>query len=154
MSSSTDAPAPAGVERLAYDASTRDVAGARRIAIAVVVIGAALVAGLARTWWAYLLALGSLVAVRFWARRVVDARAEERSLVGTCLELGTEAIEIPRHGRPAERLAWADLERVEVDHERLLVVLRTRAGLEIEIEPSFGGLGLEGLARRIEQRRG
>jgi len=141
------------IERLAYDDSARDVASARRVAIAVVVIGAALVAGLARTWWAYLLAIGSLVAVRFWAQRVVAARTEERSLAGTSLELGPEQIAIPRHGRPIELVAWSDLERVEVDHEKLLVVLRTRTGSEVEIEPTFGGLGLEGLAQRIEGRR-
>lgn len=150
MSSSSDERA---TERLAYDDSTRDVATARRVAIAVVVIGAALVAGLARTWWAYLLAVGSLVAVRFWARRVVDARTEDRALSGTSLELGPDAITIPRHDSSTERLPWNELDRVEVDHEKLVVVLRTRAGAEVVIEPTFGGLGLEGLARRIEDRR-
>jgi hypothetical protein len=142
-----------GVERLAFDRSSRDVASTRRIAIGATVVGAALLAGLARTWWAYGIALVSLAAVRFWARRVTSADAEQRVLEGRALELDGEGLSIPRADGETTRIAWRELERVEIDHERLLVVLQLRDRGEVEIEPTFGGLGLDGLARRIEARR-
>lgn len=141
------------VERLAFDRSSQDVARTRRLAIGATVIGAALLAGLARTWWAYGIALVSLVAVRFWARRVTSADAEQRVLEGRAIELDGEGLAIPRADGETTRITWRDLDRVEIDHERLLVVLRTRDGSETEIEPTFGGLGLDALARRIEAAR-
>jgi hypothetical protein len=140
-------------ERLAFDRSSQDVAHTRRIAIGATVIGAALLAGLARTWWAYGIALLSLVAVRFWARRVTSADAEQRALEGRAIELDDEGLSIPRADGETTHVSWSALDRVEIDHERLLVVLRQRDGSEAEIEPTFGGLGLDALARRIEARR-
>lgn len=146
-------PAAAATTRLVFDRSSADVARTRRVAIGAVVIGAALLAGLARTWWAYGLALLSLVAVRFWAQRVTTADAEQRALEGRALELDDEGLSIPRADGEPTRISWSALERVEIDHERLLVVLRRPDGSEVEIEPTFGGLGLDELARRIEASR-
>lgn len=140
-------------ERLPFDRATADVAWTRRVAIGVTVIGAALLAGLARTWWAYGVALASLVAVRFWAMRVTTAAHEEKQLAERAIELDDEGVSIPRASGETTRVAWSELARVEIDHERLLVVLRRTDETEIEIEPTFGGLGLEGLAARIESRR-
>lgn len=139
--------------RLVFDQSSADVARTRRAAIAAVVIGGALLAGLARTWWAYGLALLGLVAVRFWAQRVTTADVEQRALEGRALELDDEGLSIPRADGEPTRIAWRALDRVEIDHERLLVVLRLGDGSEAEIEPAFGGLGLDELARRIEASR-
>jgi hypothetical protein len=140
------------VERLAYDRADADVASLRALAIGTVVIGAALLAGLAQAWWAYAVALGSLVAVRFWARQVSGARARAPQLEGRALVLSDEGVEIPRAAGETSRVRWTELERVEIDHDRLLVVLRTRDA-EIEVEPCFGGLGLDELARRLDARR-
>lgn len=142
-----------GPERLVFDGASRDVATTRRIAIGAVVIGGALLAGLARTWWAYGVAALGLVAVRFWAQRVTGAAHQERALAGRALELGAHGLSVPQSDGSLTDIAWSQLGRVEVDHERLLVVLRLRDEREIEIEPCFGGLGLDGLARRIESRR-
>lgn len=136
-----------------FDRATADVAWTRRVAIGVTVVGAALLAGLARTWWAYGVAILSLVAVRFWAQRVTTAAHDETQLADRALELDDHGVSIPRASGETTRIAWADVARIEIDHDRLLVVVRRVDDTEIEIEPSFGGLGLEGLAARIESRR-
>lgn len=146
-------PAGAAATRLVFDRSSAEVARTRRVAIGAVVIGAALLAGLARTWWAYGLALLSLVAVRFWAQRVTTADVEQRALEGRALELDGEGLSIPRAEGEPTRVTWSALDRVEIDHERLVVVLRLGDDSEVEIEPAFGGLGLDELARRIEACR-
>ncbi|GAB4198399.1 MAG: hypothetical protein OHK0013_07450 [Sandaracinaceae bacterium] len=143
---------PADPERLAYDRSEADVATLRRVAIGVVVVSAASVAALAQTWWAYLVAGASLVAVRFWARKVSDIHARAPALRGRALVLSDEALEIPTERGEAVRLAWREVEGIEIDHDRLVVVIRTRNG-EWELEPSFGNLGLDDLARRLDARR-
>ena len=154
MSSSTEASSEdASRERLPFDRANADVAWTRRVAIGVTVIGAALLAGLARTWWSYAIAVVSLVAVRFWAKRVATASHEQTVLADRALELDDDGLSLPRASGETTRLAWRDLARVEIDHDRLVVVLRKKDETEIEIEPSFGGLGLEALAARIEARR-
>ncbi len=155
MSSSSDhgAARDTGRERLAFDAATADVAWTRRVAIGVVVLGAAVLAGLARAWWAYLVAVGSLIAVRFWAMRVTTAAHEQTQLADRALELDAVGIAIPRVSGEVTRAAWSEIERVEIDHDRLLVIVRQKDGVEVEIEPTFGGLGLEGLAQRIDAAR-
>ncbi len=150
--SSSSEPA-SGVERLAFDGAVHDVATTRRIAGVLVVIGAALLAALARTSWAYVVAALALVAARFWARRIAAASGEERALAARALELGERGVDIPRPDGSTSHVAWTELRRIEIDHERLLVVLRLEGEREVEIEPSFGGLGLDALARRIEAHR-
>lgn len=154
MSSSADRAAlsEARAERLAYDRADADVARVRAVAMGVVVVGAALLAALAQAWWAYAVGLGSLVAVRFWARQVSASGGRAAALAGRALVLTDDGIEVPSLEGEAHRVPWSELERVEIDHDRLLVVLRTRGG-ELEVEPFFGGLGLDELARRIEARR-
>jgi len=138
-------------ERLVYDRADHDVALVRRAGIAVVTIGGALLAALAQTWWAYGIALGGFVAVRFWARHASAERARAPALEGKALLLGEDAIEVPREDGSVTRVGWRELERVEVDHDRLVIVLCTPSGEE-SIEPHFGGLGLDELARRIDAR--
>jgi hypothetical protein len=139
-------------ERLAYDRSEADVATLRRVAIGVVVVAGASLAALAHTWWAYLVAGSGLIAVRFWAQKVSDARARTPGLAGRALVLTDDALEIPRTANEATTVAWRDVDAIELDHDRLVIVLRTRDG-EIELEPSFGSLGLDELGRRLEARR-
>jgi hypothetical protein len=139
--------------RLPFDHASRDVAGTRRVAIGATIVGAALLAGLAHTWWAYGIALASFVAVRFWARRVAEADAHEGRLAGRAIELGDEGLSIPRADGETTCVRWEELQRVEIDHERLILVLRRHDGSEVEIEPTFGSLGLDGLAHRIEAGR-
>lgn len=154
MSSSSDVTTSEDTsDRLPFDRANADVAWTRRVAIGVTVIGAALLAGLARTWWSYLVAAVSLVAVRFWAMRVATASHEQTVLADRALELDDDGLSLPRASGETTRVAWRDLARVEIDHDRLVVVLRKKDETEIEIEPCFGGLGLEALAARIEARR-
>ena len=136
-----------------FDRATAEVAWTRRVAIGVTVIGAASLAALARTWWSYGVAILSLVAVRFWAQRVTTAAHEETQLAERAIELDDEGLSIPRASGEVTQVAWRDVARIEIDHDRLLVVVKHRDQSEIEIEPCFGGLGLEGLASRIEARR-
>ncbi|MBX7192650.1 MAG: hypothetical protein K1X94_11360 [Sandaracinaceae bacterium] len=140
-------------ERLELDRAMHDVATTRRIAVGAVVVSAALLAGLARTWWAYGIAIVSLIAVRFWVLRVTTSRADERALSGRAIELRAEQLVVPRADGTDVTIARPEIARVEIDHERLLVVVRLHDAREIEIEPTFGGLGLDGLAHRLERWR-
>ena len=136
-------------EKLAYDGSEMDIATLRRVSVAVVVVCSALLAGLAQTWWAYLVAVLSLVAVRFWVRRIALHAERQKTLAGRAITLTDEALEVPHEDGSEVRIERARIDSVAIDHERLLVCVTHGDACE-EIEPSFGNLGLEGLAQRLD----
>lgn len=139
-------------ETLAYDGTESDIATLRRVSVAVVVICSALLAGLAQTWWAYLIAGLSLIAVRFWVRRIALHGERQKTLQGRGITLSEETLQVPHEDGSEVRIARASITSVAMDHERLLVCVTHGDACE-EIEPSFGNLGLEGLAKKLDAWR-
>ena len=139
-------------ETLAYDGTEADIATLRRVAVAVVVLSSAALAGLAQAWWAYLIAGLSLIAVHFWVRRLSLHASRKSSLDGRGIVLDEKALRVPHEDGSEAHIERASIESVSIDHERLLVCVVHGVECE-EIEPSFGRLGLEGLARKVDQWR-
>ncbi len=99
---------------------------------------------------AWLVSGAALAAMVFWWRSFV--RIEQRATVGRRLVLGAEGLQLEGAGGFAVR--WEALERVELDHDRLVLRFVLRGGHVHELEPPLGGLGLDALAARIERARG
>jgi len=141
-----------GEETLVYDQAETDIAALRRVAVAVVVLSSAALAGLARAWWAYLVAGLSLIAVHFWVKRIAMHATRKRSLAGRGLRLAGDALEVPHEDGTSVRIERGAIESIAIDHERLLVCIQHGEACE-ELEPCFGGLGLDGLARKLDDWR-
>ena len=139
-------------ETLVYDHAETDVATLRRVAVAVVVLSSAALAGIARAWWAYLVAGLSLIAVHFWVRRITMHAKRKQSLAGRGLHLAEDALDVPHEDGTSVRIERIAIESIAIDHERLLVCIQHGEACE-ELEPCFGGLGLDGLARKLDAWR-
>jgi hypothetical protein len=98
---------------------------------------------------AWLVSAAALAAMLFWWRSFV--RIERRAGAGRRLVLDAEGLRLEGPAGFAAR--WDALERVELDHDRLVLRFVTRAGESHELEPPLGGLGLDALAVRIERAR-
>jgi hypothetical protein len=94
---------------------------------------------------------GGLFAVRWLlvyrrsARTVSSAEAHY-------LEITTERLTLA-DGTHHRSIPIDRIERVELDEDRLVVVLRLGSGDELPIEPVYGGLGLRDLAETLERYR-
>ncbi|NOY93299.1 MAG: hypothetical protein GXP55_19100 [Deltaproteobacteria bacterium] len=85
-----------------------------------------------------LLGLGASVG---WvvAFRRSGARVRERDCY--FLQLDDRGLRLARGGEPRE-LAWSEVRELQVDEERLVVVLQLRDGQTLDIPPIFRGYGL------------
>jgi hypothetical protein len=93
--------------------------------------------------------LGVLIAL-MWLRqaRVAHARArapEEHSL--TVHEHGL----VLREGPRVCSVAWSEVRAVEVDEERLDIVLKRNTGDTLRVEPRYAGVALDELMRRLSE---
>jgi hypothetical protein len=98
---------------------------------------------------AWVVVAASLFAVAFWWRSFVGT--ERVAHLGRRLSLTTEGIELAGPG--GFRLDWSSVERIEIDHDRLVLRVVPRAGDVHEIEPPLGGVGLVALAERVARAR-
>lgn len=101
-------------------------------------------------WPAIVVALAVGVAARFWAKSW--ARTERAILAAPAADLvfDDDALRLGERALP-----WAAVARVELDNDRLLVrvVPAEGEGETLELEPPYGGLGLDALGRAIEEAR-
>ena len=141
-----------GEETLAYDQAETDVAMLRRVAVAVVVISSAALAGIARAWWAYLVAGLSLIAVHFWVKRITLHARRKQALTGRGLLLAADTLDVPHEDGTSVRIERSAIDSIAIDRERLLVCIQHGDACE-ELEPCFGGLGLDGLAQKLDAWR-
>jgi hypothetical protein len=119
--------------------------------------GAALIALAGATWlslvdgriWPRIAAvLSALLAVRM----VQGYRAAQGALAnaaGHYLEITADQLVIAA-GDTQQRIARDELAAIELDHDRLVVVLRCHDGSEIAIEPRYGGLTFEALGQTLQ----
>lgn len=92
-----------------------------------------------------------LVAGAFWWRRFSDVeRAHAEGRVRR-LVLGKDGVSLAV-GDVISAVRWADVKRIELDHDRMLVQLVLSEGT-LDLEPPLGGLGLEELGRRVHRRQ-
>jgi Bacterial PH domain len=93
-----------------------------------------------------------VVAAAFWWRRFSDV---ERGVVANkrrTLFLGRDGVAL-LDGSATRLVPWAEVKRLELDHDRMLVQLVLAEGT-LDLEPPFGGLGLEALGQRVLRARG
>lgn len=99
--------------------------------------------------FAWAVTLLSVPALVFWWRSF--ARIERQAHERRRFVLGADGVRL--EGPGAFQLAWTALDRIEVDHDRLVLRFVPRAGPAHELEPPLGGLGLEALAEQVERAR-
>lgn len=140
-------------QRLALDVrEVRDRTRLRVLASLPALLGGAWLAWVGDGWLLRTLAAAGLVFATIWlvlARRsgAQLAHAEEHYL-----DIGTDALQV-RAGSQARTLAWSDVEAVEIDEDRLVVLLRVRGVRPLAVEPMYGGLTLAELAATLQRAR-
>jgi hypothetical protein len=121
----------------------------RLIAAVVAVVGGVWLAWVDDSLWLRLTALASgLFAVRFVAsyrkaRRLNPSDAQY-------LEITPEHLTLA-HGAHLRSIPVEHIDRIELDEDRIAVVLCLGTGEELTVEPVYGGLGLRELAETLQR---
>ena len=138
-------PAPCGkaaLRRFELDSrAERQLAGARQLASAGVAVGAVWLAAVGTHMVHHLLAAaGGLATLGWW---VVARRIRRRVASGArhYLALHDDVLEVAQ-GERTLVLPWDQVRSVEVDEERLVVVLERCSGSPLTVEPLYRGVGL------------
>jgi hypothetical protein len=143
------APLAARSERLALDLRGQHAESALRWAAAVVAFAAgAWLIAVSRNYWQSAFAIASLGFAALFVVRARRQRARAQDASRHFLDIGEQHLALAE-GDQARSLAWADVETVEIDDDRLVVVLRLRDRAPWIIEPYYGGLALRPLAERL-----
>ena len=100
-------------------------------------------------WLLRATALASVVFAGLWTRAVRRVAARGRS-DPDWLELGQDHLAFHRSGT-ARSIALCDVRRVEIDEDRLVVVVCLADGERLTLEPRYLGLTLHDLARVVHE---
>jgi hypothetical protein len=115
-------------------------------------VGGAWLAWIADSWLLHSLAAAGLIFATLW---VVLARRSMKQLADAelhYLDIGDLTLQV-RTGAQLQTLAWSDVEAVEIDEDRLVVLLRVRGAKPLAIEPMYGGLTLTELGMTLQRAR-
>lgn len=123
-------------------------------------LSAAVVAAAAGIWLAWVetsvwLRVASLVSLLFAARFI----ASYRKVVRVAQDSGAHYLEITAervtvaHGAEQRSIAFERVSRIELDEDKIAVVLRAGDAEELSVEPLYGGLGLRELADTLQRYR-
>ncbi|HET8936429.1 MAG TPA: hypothetical protein VFN67_23455 [Polyangiales bacterium] len=139
--------------RLMLDIAHEQTNARVRLSAAVVAAGAALwLAWVDTSVWLRVLALVSLL---FAARFVASYRKVKRTATDTAahyLEITTERVTLAE-GAGQRSIPFERVTRIELDEDKIAVVLRTGDAEELSVEPVYGGLGLRELADTLQRYR-
>jgi hypothetical protein len=124
-----------------------------RLSAAVVATGAAVwLAWVDTSVWLRVLALVSLL---FAARFIASYRKVKRTAADTAahyLEITTERVTLAE-GAGQRSIPFERVTRIELDEDKIAVVLRADEAEELSVEPVYGGLGLRELADTLQRYR-
>lgn len=130
----------------------RPVGRLRLVAAAVSVVGAAWVLVTTRgAPLAWVLAAGVGIAAAFWWRRFASVEKAHLGGARRRLVLGRRGV-IWQTGPSRDCVAWSRVERVELDHDRMVVEVIHGDGSLI-LEPPLAGLGLSALGAKVQAAR-
>jgi hypothetical protein len=118
-------------------------------AVACLIAAAWVVAASGGAPLSFVVVVAVLAASFFWWKRFA---AVERGVVSgkiRRLTLAADGLTFD-DGEAHTIVRWSDVERIELDHDRIQVLVVHRAG-ELSLEPPLGGLGLEGLGDRVQR---
>lgn len=65
------------------------------------------------------------------------------------LDVSDEGLTLAEPGKRLD-VSWSDVTAVEIDEDRLLVLVRTRTGAELPVQPRYRGVGLHELGAALE----
>ena len=89
----------------------------------------------------------------FWMAAYLGSRRSVRREASQGLILDAEEVRWSHRGAP-HSVNWADVESLEVDEDRLVLVVRTTDGTSKSIEPLYRGLSLYDMANRLQEHHG
>ena len=131
---------PASALRLELDGDVeRDQARLRLVAAIVALLAGAWLAWVADAWWLRLTGMASVLFSARFAQKARAARAAERDAGAHYLEITADHVTLA-DGATQRTVARERVQAVELDEDRLIVVLRLSGGEELPIEPRYGGL--------------
>jgi len=137
--------------RLMLDTQSERMLARIRIAAALI----ALAAGVWLAWvegrlWLRLTALTSVAFALRWLTSQSAARATLADPQAYYLEIAPEQVVIAA-GTERRTVARSSVQAVELDNDRLVVVLRLQGGEELAIEPRYGDLNLRELGQVLHR---
>ena len=123
-------------------------------------LSAAVVAGGAAVWLAWVdtsvwLRVLALVSLLFAARFIASYRKVKRTATHSAahyLEITTERVTLAE-GAVQRSIPFERVTRIELDEDKIAVVLRAGEAEELSVEPVYGGLGLRELADTLHRYR-
>jgi hypothetical protein len=123
-------------------------------------LSAAVVAAGAAAWLAWVetsvwLRVTALVSLLFAARFIASYRKVKRvskTASSHYLEITTERVTLA-HGAEQQSIPFERVTRIELDEDKIAVVLRAGDAEELSVEPLYGGLGLRELADTLHRYR-
>jgi hypothetical protein len=135
------------------DIDNEQTSARMRLSAAVVAAGAGLWLAVVETSvWLRVAALGSLL---FAARFIASYRKVRRLAQDSgahYLEITTERVTVA-HGAEERSMRFERVTRIELDEDKIAVVLRADDAEELSVEPLYGGLGLRELADTLHRYR-
>lgn len=149
-----DSEPSAGVEpfrTLPLDRGSEGAVAALRLTAAIAVLaGAVWLVLVAKDPAAWVCSGAALLASVAWLVMGLRARGRIRAAERHRLSLEPKALHLVE-GSHERRVPWADVERIEVDEERLVVRVSIAEGEPLIIEPRFGGLGVHDLEAAVRR---
>jgi hypothetical protein len=101
-------------------------------------------------WWLRVTGLASVAFALRWISAYRTTTARGHQALAHYLEISADGVTLAT-GTNVQSVARNDVRAVELDDDRLLVVLRLNDGRELAIEPSYGGLGLRELGDTLQR---
>ena len=117
----------------------RDQGRMRLCAAIVALLAGAWLAWVADAWWLRLTGLASVLFSARFAQKARAARAAEQDAGAHYLEITADHVTLAE-GATQRTVPREHVQAVELDEDRLIVVLRLHGGEELPIEPRYGGL--------------
>ncbi|MCA9582970.1 MAG: hypothetical protein KC416_14320, partial [Myxococcales bacterium] len=96
----------------------------------------------------WVVVVACLAAVLGWGLSVVRTRRRSHLASRYYLDLSAEGLALAE-GEARHQIAWAEVEGIWVDEERIQVVIERKGEEPLRIEPRYGGLGAYGLAEYL-----
>jgi len=128
----------------------RPVGRLRLLAAVVCVIASAWVVAASRAApLSFVVVFAVFAAAYFWWKRFAAVERGVTSGKTRRLTLAADGLSFDE-GEEHTVVRWSEVERIELDHDRIQVVVVHRAGA-LALEPPLGGLGIEGLGERVQR---
>jgi hypothetical protein len=151
MDPTPDPPPSAAPLRLPLDAASERAHATLRMAAAFIALGAGIwLVSVDGRFWLRLTALASVAFALRWLQLLRAARAALSDGAGQYLEIASDQVVLAA-GASVRRVPRDSIRAVELDHDRLVVVLRLTSGEELPIEPRYGGLDLRELGETLQR---